>query len=94
MSVSCFPSAECDDVQDARKLFDIVSLLCSIFFGIPLALVLLRMMSNLSDSVVRIAYVQMEFQTDLVYGMILAACTLIPIVYTYMRYRSKMEFLK
>ncbi|MBI5252128.1 MAG: hypothetical protein HY912_21750 [Desulfomonile tiedjei] len=93
MNVSCFPSAECDDAQEAKKLFDVVSLLCSIFFGIPLALVLLRMMSNLSDSVSRIAYMQMGFERDIVYGLILAACTLIPIVYTFMRYRLKMALL-
>jgi hypothetical protein len=92
MRASCLPSPECDDAQDAKKLFDIVSLLCSFFFGIPLALVFLRMITNLTDSIGRSAYMQMGLQTDIVYAFILAVCMLVPVVYTYMRYRRKMEF--
>jgi len=93
MSVACFPSAECDELHDAKKLFDITGFLCSIFFGIPLALVLLRIIGNLSDSVGRIGYMQMGLQRDIIYTIILIAAILIPSAYTYFRYRSKAEML-
>ena len=91
MRVSCIPSAECDDAHEAKQLFDVVGFLCAIFFGIPLGLVLLRMVSGLSDSIGRTAYMEMGLQTDIIFGVILAACTFVPMVYTYMRYRRKME---
>ncbi len=94
MRASCIPSAECDDVHQAKQLFDVVGLLCAIFFGIPLGLVLLRMVSGLSDSIGRGAYMEMRLQTDIIFGVILAAFTFVPIVYTYVRYRQKMELLK
>ncbi|MGO9568224.1 MAG: hypothetical protein ACLP5H_11850 [Desulfomonilaceae bacterium] len=94
MSVSCLPSAECDDAHEAKQLFDVVGLLCSIFFGIPLGLVLLRMVSGLSDSIGRTAYMEMRLQTDIIFSVILAACTFVPMVYTYVRYRRKMELQK
>ena len=50
MRACCMPSAECDDAHEAKQLFDVVGLLCGISFGIPLGLVLLRMVSGLSDS--------------------------------------------
>ena len=88
------PSAECDDAHEAKQLFDVVGLLCAIFFGIPLGLVLLRMGSGLSDSIGRTAYMEMGLQTDIIFGAILAPCTFVPMVYTYMRYRRKMELQK
>jgi hypothetical protein len=91
MRVSCMPSAECDDAHEAKQLFDVVGLLCAIFFGIPLGLVLLRMVSGLSDSIGRTAYMEMGLQADIVFGAILAACTFVPMVYTYARYRRKMD---
>jgi hypothetical protein len=94
MSVSCITSAECDEVQDARQLFDIVSILCSIFFGIPLALVLLRMVTNLSDPIASVAYIQMGLNTDILFSAILAASTFIPMAYTCIRYHRKVEILK
>jgi hypothetical protein len=94
MSARCIPSAECDDVQDSRQLFDVVSILCSIFFGIPLALVSLRMITNLSDPVARTAYSQMGLNTDILFGLILAAFTFIPIAYTFLRYQRKLGLLK
>ena len=91
MRVCCMPSAECDDAHEAKQLFDVVGLLCAIFFGIPLGLVLLRMVSGLSDSISRAAYMEMGLQADIIFGAILAVCTFVPMVYTYMRYRGKME---
>ena len=91
MRACCMPSAECDDAHEAKQLFDVVGLLCAIFFGIPLGLVLLRMMSGLSDSIGRTAYMEMGLQSDIIFGAILAACTFVPMVYTYMRYRRKMD---
>jgi len=61
------------------------------FFGIPLALVVLRMVSGLSNSIGPTAYMETGLQTDIIFGVILAACTFIPMVYTYVRYRRKME---
>ena len=46
MRASCMPSAECDDAHEAKQLFDVVGILCAIFFGIPLGLVLLRMVQR------------------------------------------------
>jgi hypothetical protein len=94
MSVSCIPSAECDEVQDSRQLFDMVGILCSVFFGIPLALVLLRMFTNLNDLVARSAYIQTGLDKDILYSVILAVLTFIPIVYTYIRYHRKVGMLK
>ncbi len=94
MRVSCIPLSECDDAHEAKQLFDVVGLLCSIFFGIPLGLVLLRMVSGLSDSIGRAAYMGMGLQRDIIFAVILAACTFIPMVYTYIRYRQKMELQK
>jgi hypothetical protein len=94
MRVSCIPSAECDEVHEARQLFDVVGLLCAIFFGIPLGLVALRMVSGLTDSIGRTAYMEMGFQRDVIFGLILAVCTFVPMLYTYIRYRRKTELLK
>ena len=94
MSVSCIPSVECDDVQDAKELFDIVSLLCLIFFGIPLAIILLRIVGTLSDPVAAVAYKQLGLFTDITYSVILAAFTFIPMLYTYIRYERKFEHEK
>jgi len=91
MRATCFPSAECDDAHEAKQLFDVVGLLCGIFFGIPLALVVLRMAGGLSNSIGRSAYVEMGLQTDIIFGVILAACTFIPMAYTYVRSRRKMQ---
>jgi hypothetical protein len=93
MRASCIPSAECDEVHEAKQLFDVVGLLCAIFFGIPLGLVLLRIVSGLSNAMGRTAYIQMRLETDVVFAVILAACTFVPMVYTYMRYRRKTELL-
>lgn len=89
MRVSCLPSAHCDDVHEAKQLFNVVSILCSIFFGIPFVLVLLRMVSYLSNPIGRASYVQLGLQRDIVFGLILAVCTFIPMVYTYIRYERK-----
>jgi hypothetical protein len=94
MSVSCIPSAECDDLQDSRQLFDMVSIICLILFGTPLALVSLRIFTNLNDLVASSAYIQMGLDKDVVYSVILAILTFVPIVYTYLRYRLKAEELK
>ncbi|MCL4538527.1 MAG: hypothetical protein M1378_02825, partial [Bacteroidetes bacterium] len=54
----------------------------------------LRMVSGLSNSIGRSAYMQMRLETDIIFSVILAACTFVPIVYTYIRYRRKTELLK
>jgi hypothetical protein len=94
MRASCIPSAECDEVHEAKQLFDVVGLLCTIFFGIPLGLVLLRIVSGLSSSIGRAAYIQMRLDTDVLFAVILAGFTFVPMVYTYVRYRRKTELLK
>ncbi|MGB6065403.1 MAG: hypothetical protein WBG50_11375 [Desulfomonilaceae bacterium] len=90
MRASCLPSAHCDDVHEAKQLFNVVSILCSIFFGIPFILVLLRMVSYLSNPIGRASYEQLGLQRDIVFGLILAASTFIPMVYTYLRYERKL----
>jgi hypothetical protein len=93
MSVSCFPSAQCDNVQDAKKLFDIVSILCTFFFGIPLAIVLLRITTSLSDSAGRTMYLERGFQGEIIYALILAFLALLPMALAYVRYRSRVKLL-
>ncbi len=93
MRASCIPSAECDEVHESKQLFDVVGLLCAIFFGIPLGLVLLRIVSGLSNSIGRSAYIQMRLDTDVIFAVILAAFTFVPILYTYIRYRQKTALL-
>ncbi|AFM24717.1 hypothetical protein [Desulfomonile tiedjei] len=93
MSVSCFPSAQCDSVQDAKKLFDIVSILCTFFFGIPLAIVLLRIATSLSDPLGRTVYLERGFQGEIIYALILTALAAIPMALAYVRYRSRVKLL-
>jgi ABC-type methionine transport system permease subunit len=90
MRASCVPSAHCDDVHDAKQLFNVVSLLCSIFFGVPFAIVLLRMVSYLTNPIARTAYEQLGLTRDIIFSLILAAFTFIPILYTYIRYERKL----
>jgi hypothetical protein len=93
MSASCFPSAQCDNVQDAKKLFDIVSILCTFFFGIPLVIVLLRIMTSLSDPAGRTMYLDTGFQGEIIYALILTALAAIPMILAYVRYRSRVKLL-
>jgi hypothetical protein len=93
MSAICTPSAECDDAQDAKQLFDIVSILCLFFFGIPLVIVGLRIIGNLADPILAESYKQLSLQTDIVYSVILAALTFLPMLYTYVRYERKLQRL-
>lgn len=59
--------------QNAWHTFEAVGVMCSFFFGIPLALVLLRILSAMSGSPLTAAsYVRIELHTDLAYAAMLA----------------------
>jgi hypothetical protein len=94
MSMRCTPSVECDDVQDAEQLFQIVGLVCSLFFGIPLAIVLIKMISGIVDSVGRTSYIERGLQGDILWASILAVVTFVPIVITYVRYHRKVDLVQ
>jgi len=77
-----------EDAQNAWHMFESVWVLCSIFFGIPLALVLLRIMSGLFGSPITAAsYEELGLYRDVTYALILAALTFIPTLATYFRFR-------
>ena len=60
------------------------------FFGIPLALVLLRILSGLfGNPLTASSYADMELYTDLAYAVILAGLTFVPIFATYVRFRRQ-----
>jgi hypothetical protein len=76
--------------QNAWHTFEAVGVMCSFFFGIPLALVLLRILSGLFGSPLTTAsYVDMELYTDLAYAVILAGLTFVPILATYVQFRRR-----
>ncbi len=76
--------------QNAWHTFEAVGVMCSFFFGIPLALVLLRILSGLFGSpLAATAYADMELSTDLAYAVILAALTFIPTLATYVRFKRQ-----
>ena len=79
-----------EDAQNAWHMFEAVGVLCSLFFGIPLALVLLRILSGLYGSPLTAAsYVDMELYKDLAYALVLSALTFVPTVATYFRFRGQ-----
>ncbi|HMK34923.1 MAG TPA: hypothetical protein VK463_07655 [Desulfomonilaceae bacterium] len=80
-----------DDAQDARQLFDAVSILCSIFFGIPLGIILLKIAQNMSDPISAAAYRHLEFPKDVMYTAILIACICIPMLFSYLWYEKKLH---
>ena len=95
MRVSCIPSAECDDAHEAKQLFDVVGLLCSIFFGIPLGLVLLRMVSGLSNSDSDVGLRRNGFAKGYNFWSDSGSLHIRSDgIYMYIRYRQKMELQK
>jgi hypothetical protein len=79
-----------EDAQNAWHMFESVWVMCSIFFGIPLALVLLRIMSGLFGSPITAAsYEELGLYRDLTYALILAALTFIPALASYFRFRRQ-----
>ncbi|MBI4961970.1 MAG: hypothetical protein HY913_01705 [Desulfomonile tiedjei] len=79
-----------EDAQNAWHMFEAVGVLCSFFFGIPLALVLLRILSGLFSSPLTAAsYIELELYTDLAYAVILAGLTFIPTLGTYFQFRRQ-----
>lgn len=79
-----------EDAQNAWHTFEAVGVMCSFFFGIPLALVLLRILSALfSSPLMAESYIEMELYRDLAYAVILAALTFIPTLATYFQYKRQ-----
>jgi len=76
--------------QNAWHTFEAVAAMCSFFFGIPLALVLLRILSGLFSSPLTAAsYVDMGLHTDLAYAVVLGALTFGPTLATYFHFKRQ-----
>jgi hypothetical protein len=76
--------------QNAWHTFESVGVMCAFFFGIPLALVLLRIFSGLFGSPLTApSYIDMELSTDLAYAVILAGLTFIPTLATYVQFKRQ-----
>ncbi len=77
-----------DDAREARHLFEVVTLLCWIAFGIPLALVLLEITGGLWGSPIHAAaYKELGLFRDLGYAVILGALAVIPTLGLYVWYK-------
>jgi len=77
-----------DDAQEAKHLFEVVTLLCWIAFGIPLALVLLDITGGLLGSPIHAAaFKQLALFRDLGYAAILSALAIIPTLGSYIWYK-------
>jgi hypothetical protein len=78
-----------DDAQEARHLFEVVSLLCLLVFGIPMALLSLRMADGLlSTHIAAVGYKDLHLMKDVIYASILAVLATIPILGSYIWYRK------
>jgi hypothetical protein len=77
-----------DDAQEARHFFEVVTILCLLFFGIPLGIVSLRIAGGLfTGPVGAVGYEDLHLLKDLAYAAILTALAVVPIVGSYIRFK-------
>jgi len=76
-----------DDAQEARHLFRLVSFLCSLVFGVPLAVILVKMTSELFGSPAGVMSYESALKADATYVAILSGLLLIPTLASYVYYR-------
>ena len=73
-----------DNAQEARHLFRLVSFVCSIVFGVPLALVSIKIAMDVSSGPLgSVRY----FYADALYAAILSALIVVPMLASYIYYR-------
>jgi hypothetical protein len=77
-----------DNAQEARHLFRLVSFVCSLVFGIPLAVILLKMAGELFGGPVAAAsYQHLAVRSDAIYATILTGLLMVPMLASYLYYR-------
>ncbi len=77
-----------DRAREARQCFEMISFVCALAFGMPLALVLIKIASELfSGPSGALPYSRLAIPTDVWYAAILGALILVPTLASYVYYR-------
>lgn len=80
-----------DDAQEARHLFRLVSV-CSLVFGIPLAVIVVKLTSELFGKPAgAMFYDKVAVSADAIYVDILSGLLLLPMLASYLYYRRVAE---
>ena len=81
-----------DDAQEARHLFRLVAFFCSLVFGVPLAVIVVKLTTELfGNPAGPMFYDKVAVGHDAIYLAILSALILLPMLASYIYYRRVAE---